>query len=60
MVGNYLGTQSDINLWNPPRVQDGDYSSGQIWLLAGHPEISESIEAGWVVNKIYPYKYFQK
>ncbi|XP_023635915.1 uncharacterized protein LOC17881709 [Capsella rubella] len=49
-TGNYLGAQSDINTWNPQGVQCSDYSSAQIWLLAGYPEISESIEAGWMVN----------
>ncbi|EOA22538.1 hypothetical protein CARUB_v10003192mg [Capsella rubella] len=47
-TGNYLGAQSDINTWNPQGVQCSDYSSAQIWLLAGYPEISESIEAGWM------------
>ncbi|ESQ32128.1 hypothetical protein EUTSA_v10005458mg, partial [Eutrema salsugineum] len=47
---NFLGAQSKINVWNPQGVQKNDYSSAQIWLLAGLPEISETIEAGWVVN----------
>ncbi|CAA7017246.1 unnamed protein product [Microthlaspi erraticum] len=47
---NYLGAQSDINVWNPPRVQPHDYSSAQIWLLGGLSGEFESIEAGWVVN----------
>ncbi|CAH8363202.1 unnamed protein product [Eruca vesicaria subsp. sativa] len=46
---NYLGAQSDINVWNPPGVEHDDYSSAQIWLLAGSATF-ESIEAGWVVN----------
>ncbi|XP_024007536.1 uncharacterized protein LOC18012160 isoform X2 [Eutrema salsugineum] len=47
---NYVGAQSDINVWNPPRVQAGDYSSAQIWLLGGLSDTFESIEAGWMVN----------
>ncbi|KAL1212695.1 Protein neprosin [Cardamine amara subsp. amara] len=47
---NFVGAQSDINVWNPPRVQASDYSSSQIWLLAGLSADFESIEAGWVVN----------
>ncbi|KAJ4870695.1 hypothetical protein Rs2_27704 [Raphanus sativus] len=47
---NYLGAQSDINLWNPPGVQEGDYSSAQMWLLDS--EMTESIEAGWMVNPL--------
>ncbi|ESQ32130.1 hypothetical protein EUTSA_v10005563mg [Eutrema salsugineum] len=47
---NYVGAQSDINVWNPPRVQPHDYSSAQIWLLSGLSDKLESIEAGWVVN----------
>ncbi|WZZ01236.1 hypothetical protein YC2023_073564 [Brassica napus] len=47
---NYLGAQSDINVWNPPGVQFNDYSSSQIWLLAGLSDKFETIEAGWVVN----------
>ncbi|XP_019084700.1 PREDICTED: uncharacterized protein LOC104706913 [Camelina sativa] len=47
---NYLGAQSDINVWNPPRVQASDYSSSQIWLLGGLSDTFESIEAGWAVN----------
>ncbi|XP_010493852.1 PREDICTED: uncharacterized protein LOC104771074 isoform X2 [Camelina sativa] len=47
---NYLGAQSDINVWNPPRVQASDYSSSQIWLLGGLSDAFESIEAGWAVN----------
>ncbi|KAG2301322.1 hypothetical protein Bca52824_029973 [Brassica carinata] len=48
---NYLGAQSNINVWNPPGVQKSDYSSAQMWLLAGdQSEMSEIIEAGWMVN----------
>ncbi|CAA7025955.1 unnamed protein product [Microthlaspi erraticum] len=47
---NFLGAQSDINVWNPPRVQAGDYSTAQIWLFAGISDTFESIEAGWMVN----------
>ncbi|XP_056863877.1 uncharacterized protein LOC108850237 [Raphanus sativus] len=47
---NYVGAQSDINVWNPPRVQYHDYSSSQIWLIAGLSDQFETIEAGWVVN----------
>ncbi|XP_018482156.1 uncharacterized protein LOC108853209 isoform X1 [Raphanus sativus] len=47
---NYVGAQSDINVWNPPGVQYNDYSSAQIWLLAGLSDQFETIEAGWVVN----------
>ncbi|KAL0792391.1 hypothetical protein Bca101_063768 [Brassica carinata] len=46
---NYLGAQSNINVWNPPGVQKSDYSSAQMWLLAGdQSEMSEIIEAGWM------------
>ena len=51
---NYLGAQSDINVWNPPGVQFNDYSSSQIWLLAGLSDKFETIEAGWVVRFFYP------
>ncbi|VVB17149.1 unnamed protein product [Arabis nemorensis] len=50
---NFIGAQSDINIWNPPRVQASDFSSSQIWLVGGISLISdtfESIEAGWMVN----------
>ncbi|VVB17154.1 unnamed protein product [Arabis nemorensis] len=47
---NYIGAISDINVWNPSGVQAGDYSSAQIWLLAGVVDVFETIEAGWVVN----------
>ncbi|CAA7025956.1 unnamed protein product [Microthlaspi erraticum] len=47
---NYLGAQSDINVWNTPRVQNGDYSTGQIWLFNGIASTFESVEAGWMVN----------
>ncbi|KAF8095688.1 hypothetical protein N665_0326s0030 [Sinapis alba] len=48
---NYLGAQSNINVWNPPGVEKSDYSSAQMWLLAGDQlEMSEIIEAGWMVN----------
>ncbi|AED93505.2 AslB (DUF239) [Arabidopsis thaliana] len=47
---NFIGAQSDINVWNPPRVQASDYSSAQIWLLGGLSDTFESIEAGWAVN----------
>ncbi|KAL0685974.1 hypothetical protein Bca4012_052822 [Brassica carinata] len=46
---NYLGAQTNINVWNPSGVQKGDYSSAQMWLLAGdQSEMSEVIEAGWM------------
>ncbi|KAF3524404.1 hypothetical protein F2Q69_00049347 [Brassica cretica] len=49
---NYLGAQTNINVWNPSGVQKGDYSSAQMWLLAGdQSEMSEVIEAGWMVTK---------
>ncbi|CAH8362751.1 unnamed protein product [Eruca vesicaria subsp. sativa] len=48
---NFLGAQSDINIWNPQGVQAGDYSSTQIWLLGGVSNTFESIEAGWMVNQ---------
>ncbi|KAL0847549.1 hypothetical protein Bca101_020795 [Brassica carinata] len=47
---NFVGAQSDINIWNPPGVQAGDYSSAQISLLGGISNSFESIEAGWMVN----------
>ncbi|XP_010454935.1 PREDICTED: uncharacterized protein LOC104736619 [Camelina sativa] len=47
---NFVGAQSDINVWNPPRVQASDYSSAQIWLVGGVSDIFESVEAGWMVN----------
>ncbi|CAH2044447.1 unnamed protein product [Thlaspi arvense] len=47
---NYIGAQSDINVWNPPRVQPQDSSSSQIWLLSGLSADFETIEAGWMVN----------
>ncbi|XP_010493853.1 PREDICTED: uncharacterized protein LOC104771075 [Camelina sativa] len=47
---NYYGARSDLNVWNPPRVQASDYSSSQIWLLSGLSDNFESIEAGWAVN----------
>lgn len=51
---NFLGAQSNINVWNPPGVQNNDYSSAQMWLLAGDDsEMSEIIEAGWMVKKNY-------
>ncbi|CAF2144524.1 unnamed protein product [Brassica napus] len=46
---NYLGAQTNINVWNPSGVQKSDYSSAQMWLLAGdQSEMSEVIEAGWM------------
>ncbi|KAL0713938.1 hypothetical protein Bca4012_020916 [Brassica carinata] len=45
---NFVGAQSDINIWNPPGVQAGDYSSAQISLLGGISNSFESIEAGWM------------
>ncbi|CAN8221470.1 unnamed protein product [Cochlearia groenlandica] len=47
---NYIGAESDINVWNPPGVEDDDYSSAQIWLTEGETDMFESIEAGWMVN----------
>ncbi|XP_023637103.1 uncharacterized protein LOC17883109 [Capsella rubella] len=47
---NYLGAKSDINVWNPPRIEAKDYSTAQIWLLGGLSDTFESIEAGWAVN----------
>ncbi|KAJ0232390.1 AslB [Hirschfeldia incana] len=47
---NYLGAQSDINIWNPPGVRAGDYSSAQISLIGGISNSFENIEAGWMVN----------
>lgn len=45
---NYIGASGDINVWNPKVDLKGDYTTGQIWLLAGDGE--ESIEAGWIVR----------
>ncbi|CAA7025953.1 unnamed protein product [Microthlaspi erraticum] len=47
---NIIAAQSDINVWNPPRVQAGDYSTAQIWMISGTSATFESIEAGWMVN----------
>ncbi|CAA7025954.1 unnamed protein product [Microthlaspi erraticum] len=47
---NFLGAQSDINVWNPPRVQAEDYSTAQIWMISGLSDTFESVEAGWMVN----------
>ncbi|CAN8277234.1 unnamed protein product [Cochlearia groenlandica] len=47
---NFIGSQSDINVWNPPRVHPKEYSSSQIWLLGGVSDTFETIEAGWMVN----------
>ncbi|VVB17153.1 unnamed protein product [Arabis nemorensis] len=47
---SYVGAVSNINVWNPPIVQTFDYSSAQIWLVAGLIDEFETIEAGWVVN----------
>lgn len=46
---NYVGAKSDINVWNPQKVQAGDYSSAQIWLLGGISDTFESIEASWMI-----------
>ncbi|KAG2301320.1 hypothetical protein Bca52824_029971 [Brassica carinata] len=45
---NFVGAQSDINIWNPPGVQAGDYSSAQISLLGGISYSFEINEAGWM------------
>ncbi|CAE6121528.1 unnamed protein product [Arabidopsis arenosa] len=47
---NFVGAQSDINIWNPPRVEASDYSTAQIWLVGGLSDTFESVEAGWMVN----------
>ncbi|AED93504.1 AslB, putative (DUF239) [Arabidopsis thaliana] len=47
---NFVGAQSDINIWNPPRVEATDYSTAQIWLVGGLSENFESVEGGWMVN----------
>ncbi|XP_019057806.1 PREDICTED: uncharacterized protein LOC109116584 [Tarenaya hassleriana] len=47
---NYIGSQSHINVWNP-KVESGDFSSGQIWMQNGPGDAFESVEAGWVVNR---------
>ncbi|XP_019057808.1 PREDICTED: uncharacterized protein LOC104811316 [Tarenaya hassleriana] len=47
---NYIGSQSDINVWNP-KIESGDFSSGQIWMQNGPGDAFESVEAGWVVNQ---------
>ncbi|CAH2044448.1 unnamed protein product [Thlaspi arvense] len=47
---SYIGAKSDINLWNPPRVEPQESSSSQIWLLSGLSDDFETVEAGWVVN----------
>lgn len=47
---NFVGAQSDINIWNPPRVEATDYSTAQIWLVGGLSENFESVEGGWMVR----------
>lgn len=47
---NFVGAQSDINIWNPSRVEASDYSTAQIWLVGGLSDTFESLEAGWMVR----------
>ncbi|KAF8023249.1 LOW QUALITY PROTEIN: hypothetical protein BT93_F0680 [Corymbia citriodora subsp. variegata] len=51
---HYIGASGDINVWNPRVDLPDDFTSAQIWLLAGPGDKYESVEAGWMVNpKLY-------
>ncbi|XP_056166594.1 uncharacterized protein LOC115674487 [Syzygium oleosum] len=51
---HYIGASGDINLWNPNVDLPDDFTTAQIWLLAGPGDKYESVESGWMVNpKLY-------
>lgn len=59
---NYIGSQADINVWNPsPNVDlSDDFTTAQIWLKAGNgPEYFESVESGWMVSPLANTHRFQ-
>ncbi|KAL3746829.1 hypothetical protein ACJRO7_015727 [Eucalyptus globulus] len=51
---HYIGASGDINVWNPNVDLPDDFTTAQIWLLAGPGNKFESVESGWMVNpKLY-------
>lgn len=47
---SYIGTQANINVWNPKIELPNDFTTSQIWLKAPNGFDFESIEAGWMVS----------
>ncbi|BAT77957.1 hypothetical protein LR48_Vigan04g238000 [Vigna angularis] len=51
---NYIGSQADINVWNPKVPESGEFTTAQIWLKNNNNPYFESVESGWMVNpKLY-------
>ncbi|TKY74932.1 hypothetical protein E2542_SST03697 [Spatholobus suberectus] len=51
---NYIGAQTDINVWNPRVDMPDDFTTAQIWLKNNNNPYFESVESGWMVNpKLY-------
>lgn len=46
---HYIGASGDINLWNPNVDLPDDFTTSQIWLLAGPGDKYDSVESGWMV-----------
>jgi len=46
---HYIGASGDINVWNPNVDLPDDFTTAQIWLLAGPGNKFESVESGWMV-----------
>ncbi|KAK7283213.1 hypothetical protein RIF29_12592 [Crotalaria pallida] len=52
--GIYIGSETDINVWNPKVNLPDDFTTAQMWLKAYNGPDFESVEAGWTVNpKVY-------
>ncbi|XP_015572842.1 uncharacterized protein LOC8274537 isoform X1 [Ricinus communis] len=47
--GYYYGAHAKLNVWNPAKANDGEFSLSQIWVLSGLDQDLNSIEAGWQV-----------
>ncbi|XWS12031.1 hypothetical protein CRYUN_Cryun37aG0055600 [Craigia yunnanensis] len=47
--GNYFGASAWLNVWNPATF-DSEFSVAQIWVLAGHQDELNSMEAGWMAT----------
>ncbi|XVE88763.1 hypothetical protein DITRI_Ditri19aG0095100 [Diplodiscus trichospermus] len=47
--GNYFGASAWFNVWNPATF-NGEFSLAQIWVLSGHEDELNSMEAGWLTN----------
>ncbi|XP_058070035.1 protein neprosin-like [Magnolia sinica] len=53
LFSQVYGTQATMNVWSPQLQDQGQFSLAQLWLLNGHDDQLNSIEAGWHVISIY-------